>query len=46
MAYPFVVLLAVLTHWPRQAMFVTTRPVRNSTDKGRAQHPVRWEKIS
>src|SRR6202158_5285549 len=35
MAYPFVAVRAHLPHWPCQALFVTTRPLVNSTDGNR-----------
>jgi tripartite-type tricarboxylate transporter receptor subunit TctC len=41
MPHPFVAGGSIVPHWPRQILFVTTRAVPISTDKGRASHPVR-----
>src|SRR5258708_8402453 len=41
MPHPFVAGGSMVPPWPRQILFVTTRAVQISTDKGRASHPVR-----
>src|SRR3954451_4623522 len=41
MPHPFVAAGTTLPHWSGQILFVTTRAVPSSTDKGRASHPVR-----